>query len=138
MTTEMSREIAETMMIKVNCFNLYKNEYKNNQRECPWRSELTGMEQMLKIMGIEFEYTFDLETYLITGVTVNGITVMACDIQEVDIMYETWVVDECGTLLFRASEMDNMELMEYLDNHPEHSTRCVECDWGAIPMEMLF
>lgn len=76
MTNKVIKEIAETMMVKVRCFNLYKENYKNNKRQCPFYSELVGMEQMLKIMGIEFEYTFDLETFEITAITIEDITVI--------------------------------------------------------------
>lgn len=74
MPNEMKKEIAKVMMTKVRLFNQFKDkeEYKNNKRKCPFYSELVGMEQMLKIMGIEFEYTFDLETYDITAITIDN------------------------------------------------------------------
>lgn len=74
----MIKEIAECMMNKANLVKIFKDdeEFKGNIRKCPFYSELKGMEQMLKIMGIEFEYGFndDIE---ITSITIEGITVEA-------------------------------------------------------------
>lgn len=74
MNNEIIKDIAERMMIKIRVMYLYINEYKN-KRECPFYSELIGMEQLLKTIGVEFEYTFDLDTMEITALTIGDITV---------------------------------------------------------------
>lgn len=72
MTKEMKKEIAERMIAKVRMYQMYKDNYKENKRNCPFYSELVGIEEMLKLLGIEFEYTFDLDTMEITAVTVDN------------------------------------------------------------------
>lgn len=70
-------EIINTMAITAAMCNLYKSEgrYKENFRECPFCSELNGMEMILKIMGVEFEYEFNDDCSKITAVKAQGIRV---------------------------------------------------------------
>lgn len=79
MNEMMAKAIAERIMITYRVERLYKDEeiFKNNKRLCPYFSERKGMEMMLKTIGVEYEYTFDDETYEINGITVAGVTVMA-------------------------------------------------------------
>lgn len=72
--TQMFRDMAERMAITIRVMGLYIGQYEN-KRECPFYSELTGMEMALKTMGIEFEYTYNADVTEITAVTVNGCTV---------------------------------------------------------------
>lgn len=71
------QEIIETMAIKVRLCKIYKNEerYKDNFRECPFKSELTGMEETLNILGIPFEYEFNKDVTEITAIKAAGIVV---------------------------------------------------------------
>lgn len=71
-----AREIAETMATKAALVNMARREgtYKN-MRECPFYSELYGMYQTLKIMGVEVDYNYNAEVTEITAVTVDGVTV---------------------------------------------------------------
>lgn len=71
--TKMFKDMAERMAITVRVMNMYIGEYEN-KRSCPFYSELKGMEMALKTMGIEFEYTFDIDVKTITAVTVMGYT----------------------------------------------------------------
>lgn len=73
----MAREIAERIIIKVNAEELYKEKYIGNQRENPLHSERRGMEEMLKLMGIDFEYGYEFinNDYKIVSITVDGVTV---------------------------------------------------------------
>ena len=77
MTKEMIKEIAERIMNKVACEQICSDNYKGNQRENPFHSERKGMEEMLKIMGIDFEYGFNKEVTEIISITIEGITVEA-------------------------------------------------------------
>ena len=72
MTKSMKKEIAERMIIKIRLYQCYKDNYKENKRHCPFYSELVGIEELLKLMGIEFEYTYDLNTLEITAVTLDN------------------------------------------------------------------
>ena len=69
-------EVLEVMANKAAISNIAKEEgtYKN-MRECPFYSELNGMEMMLKIMGIEFEYEFNDDVTKITAISAQGIRV---------------------------------------------------------------
>ena len=75
MTNTQLNEILDNMVVKASLCNIYKKEgkYKNNFRECPFSSELTGMEQVLKILGIDFEYDFNEDCTEITAITARGI-----------------------------------------------------------------
>ncbi len=70
------KEMAERMAITIRVMNISIEKYKNNKRNCPFYSELRGMEMALKTMGIKFEYTFDIDVKVITAVTVMGYTVI--------------------------------------------------------------
>lgn len=77
MTKTTLKEILENMAVKASICNINKKEgnYKNNFRECPFWSELKGMEQTLKIMGIDFEYEFNKEVTEMTAIKAQGIRV---------------------------------------------------------------
>lgn len=74
MSKEMAREIAERIINKIDVAELFAEQYKDNKRENPFNSERIGMEEMLKLMGVEFEYGFN-ENYEVESVTVAGVTV---------------------------------------------------------------
>lgn len=76
MTNNKLYEILETMANKASIANIHKAEgsYKN-MRECPIYSELNGMEQMLKIMGIDFEYEFNEDVTRMTAIKARGMRV---------------------------------------------------------------
>lgn len=76
MSKEMIKEVAERIMHKVACEKICAENYKDNPRENPLHSERKGMEEMLELMGIEFEYGFD-DKYEIISITIEGITVGA-------------------------------------------------------------
>lgn len=67
---ELYKEMSIRMVTTLRVANIYKGEYKN-KRECPFVSELKGMEMALKTLGIEFEYEFD-DNYEISAVIVQG------------------------------------------------------------------
>lgn len=71
----MAQAVAEQMATTIRAMNISVGEYEN-KRNCPFYSELRGMEMILKTMEIEFEYTFDLDVKEITAVTVMGYTVI--------------------------------------------------------------
>ena len=77
MTKTTLREILKTMAIKASICNMVKRdgEYKENIRECPIWSELAGMEQTLRIMGIEFEYEFNADVTEMTAIKAQDIRV---------------------------------------------------------------
>lgn len=67
------------MMVKYECEQNAKKGgmeiFNNNKRFIPYHSERKGMEQMLKMLGVEYEYHYDeyLEVY---GITVGTETVL--------------------------------------------------------------
>lgn len=67
--------IAETMANLAAVVKNYKGQYENI-RNCPFYSELKGMERMLKMLDIEFEYELDSD-YEITAITVGGCKAIA-------------------------------------------------------------
>ena len=75
MTTSTIKELLNAMACKVRLLEIYKDQYKENVRECPFKSELVGMEETLKILGIEFEYEFNKEVTKITAIKAQGVTV---------------------------------------------------------------
>lgn len=75
MTKEMIQEIAERIVIKIRCEQLHEEEFKNNKRQNPFHSERQGMVEMLKLMGLDFEYHYNDDVTEITGITIEGITV---------------------------------------------------------------
>ena len=74
MTTSKITELLNAMACKVRLLEIFKDQYKGNVRECPFKSELVGMEETLKILGIDFEYEFN-NVYEITAITAQGIKV---------------------------------------------------------------
>lgn len=42
-----------------------------------------------------------------------------------DLVYESWVVDECGDALLKCSDYSDEEIDEYLDEHPEYSIKAL-------------
>lgn len=73
MTEKQIRTIADAMMNKVHLVNMYKQQYENI-REFPIYSELKGMEMVLKMMEIKFEYGFNDEVTEITSLTIGNYT----------------------------------------------------------------
>lgn len=71
-TTINTKEVAKRLMIKTRLANMFADQYPNNCRENPFYSEREGIEEMLKMMGIDFEYEWDEEVLNITAVTVMG------------------------------------------------------------------
>lgn len=71
-------EIAKVMANLIALEKDFKDdeEFKGNIRKCPFHSERVGMERMLKMMGIDFEYEFDADVNMI-GITVDGNKAMA-------------------------------------------------------------
>lgn len=71
-TTYNAKEIAKRLAIKTALANTFADQYPNNCRENPFYSEREGIEEMLKMLGIEFEYEWDETVTNITAVTVMG------------------------------------------------------------------
>ena len=71
---EQYKSMAEWMLCKAGIVEIYKGEgrYAGNLRECPFYSELQGMMQALKTLGISYEFHYD-EDLNVTGVTVGGV-----------------------------------------------------------------
>lgn len=69
MNREMMETIADRLIVTARVARIYKDSYEN-KRNCPFVSELKGMELMLKAMEIPFEFTYD-ENFEISGVTVG-------------------------------------------------------------------
>ena len=40
-----------------------------------------------------------------------------------DLVYETWVVDECGDAVMKCADYPDEVIEEYLEEHPEYSIR---------------
>lgn len=40
-----------------------------------------------------------------------------------DLVFETWVVDECGDAVVKCSNLTDDELDDILEEHPEYSIR---------------
>lgn len=72
---EMFKAMAERMAQKIKMARIFSKKY-TNKRECPFVSELIGMEQALKTMGINYEFEYDFTSTddyeCITSVTVMG------------------------------------------------------------------
>ena len=68
------KEILKVMANKVAIVNRYKYEgYTGNFREFPIFSELKGMEQMLKIMDVDWSYEYDPTVVYITGIYIGDL-----------------------------------------------------------------
>ena len=46
-----------------------------------------------------------------------------------EVIYESWVVDECGDTVMKCEWLTDSELDEYLDEHPEYTVK-------SLPMYM--
>ena len=66
------KEIVRSMANKAAIVNMHKRDgdYADNIRKCPIYSELKGMEQMLKLMGIDFNFYYDETVQYITGIEI--------------------------------------------------------------------
>lgn len=74
MTTEMIKEFGTVMATKMAIVGFTQDDerFKGNKRMNPFFSELKGMEQALKIMGIDFEYEFNADVTKATAIVING------------------------------------------------------------------
>lgn len=65
-------DILKSMAAKAALVNITKRDgqYKENMRECPFYSELYGMEHTLKLMGIDFNFYYDETVQYITGIEI--------------------------------------------------------------------
>lgn len=75
MTNEMIIKIGETIASKIRCDRISKNlvAYKDNGNF--YHFEKRGMEQILEIMGIDYEYEFDDNVEKEIAIKINGITI---------------------------------------------------------------
>lgn len=48
--------------------------------------------------------------------------------------YRSAVVDELGYLVAYCSEIDEDEQNRILDEHPEYTIRCIECECDGYPI----
>lgn len=73
LSTATIHEILKSMAAKAALVNMVKRDgqYADNIRECPWHSELYGMEHTLKLMGIDFDFYYDETVQYITGIQIN-------------------------------------------------------------------
>lgn len=67
---EIMKAMAERMANKIRLINHVIEDYEN-KRNCPFYSELRGMEQALKTMGIDYVYEYNSDIK-ITAVVVMG------------------------------------------------------------------
>ena len=79
--TRTLEEIGKTMANKLALINIYKGRYEN-VREFPIYSELEGMKQTLRILGIDFSLEYDAEVEEWTEVKIEGKTYSAYDTYE--------------------------------------------------------
>ena len=75
MTKETLKMILNDMAITARMIDLYKDDYTENVRECPFYSELSGKIHVLKIMGYEVDFSMTPDCKKYTGITCEGITV---------------------------------------------------------------
>ena len=75
MTNEMIIKIGEAIASKIRCDRISKNlvAYKDNGNF--YHFEKRGMEQILEIMGIDYEYEFDDNVEKEIAIKINGITI---------------------------------------------------------------
>ena len=80
LTTATIHTILQSMTSKAALVNMTKRDgqYAENIRECPWHSELYGMEHMLKLMGVEYEFYYDATVQYITGIQINDEYMEVC------------------------------------------------------------
>ena len=74
-TNEMIIKIGEAIASKIRCDRISKNlvAYKDNGSF--YHFEKRGMEQILEIMGIDYEYEFDDNVEKEIAIKINGITI---------------------------------------------------------------
>ena len=74
-TNEIIVKIGEAIASKIRCDRISKNlvAYKDNGNF--YHFEKRGMEQILEIMGIDYEYEFDDDVTEIIAIKINGITI---------------------------------------------------------------
>lgn len=70
--TEMFKEFAERLANKTRLIAHFRDNYPDNIRECPFFSERSGIEEALRVMGIDFEYEMNASVTAITAVIVQG------------------------------------------------------------------
>ena len=68
--TERMKAMADRMAHKVKMVRIFADRFEN-KRNCPFYSELKGMEMALETMGIEYSFEYNEEN-MITAVTVMG------------------------------------------------------------------
>ena len=75
MTNEMIIKIGEAIASKIRCDRISKNlvAYKDNGNF--YHFEKRGMEQILEIIGIDYEYEFDDNVEKEIAIKINGITI---------------------------------------------------------------
>lgn len=73
LNTAIIHEILKSMAAKAALVNRVKRDgqYADNIRECPWHSELYGMEHTLKLMGVDFDFYYDETVQYITGIQID-------------------------------------------------------------------
>lgn len=69
-------EIGKAIATKLYLINVYKERYENI-RELPIYSEMIGMTQTLKILGIDFSIEYDAEAEEWTEIRIEGKTYSA-------------------------------------------------------------
>lgn len=72
---EMIKNIGELAVAKMRVINLYKKEgkYKTNIRECPTYSELYGIIQTLKCMGLDWDVEYNkMNLDEMTAIIIDG------------------------------------------------------------------
>jgi hypothetical protein len=67
---DMMKRMAERMASKIRVMKISVDHYEN-KRNCPFYSELKGMEQALNTMGIDYKYDYNGD-YEIVAVAVGG------------------------------------------------------------------
>lgn len=74
MNAEKIMELGTVIANKICLTQVYKREgkYSENLRELPFYSEWKGIEQTLKILGINFEYEYNSDVTEITAVILEG------------------------------------------------------------------
>ena len=73
MAQEAYKAMAERIAIKYRVMKISVDHYEN-KRNCPFYSELRGMEIALKTLGINYEYTYNDDCEIV-AISVEGETV---------------------------------------------------------------
>lgn len=71
---EMINKIGKRLVTQMRAVNTFGNElvYDNNLRTNPFRSELAGMQNLLKAMDIEFDFEYNEDVTEFTAVILMG------------------------------------------------------------------